>query len=79
MNALAPFLLFLVLLGALAVVLVPIGFWVWVRDLRNRPYPQAIPDGELALIVRREFARPPATDLDEGFRRLAALITKGQS
>jgi hypothetical protein len=39
---------------------------------RPRPYSRR----QLKALVRREFERPPATDLDEGMRHLAALITK---
>lgn len=67
-------LLFLALLGAFAVVLAPVGFVVWVRGLRNAPAPAPFTAAERREFVRREFARPPATDLDEGMRQLAALV-----
>ncbi len=77
MNALAPFFLFLALLGVFAIVLVPIGFAVWVHGLRSTPTPELYTAAELRALVRREFRRSPVPDDSE--QRLAEFISGGQS
>ena len=71
MNA---FLLFFALLGGDLVLCTLVGLVLWVRGLQNAPAPELYTAAELRSLVRREFARPPVSDLDEGMRQLAALV-----
>lgn len=72
------------ILGAICaplVVLALVGFLIEAANAFGDVPPQSRPltEDERRSLVRREFDRPPMTDIDEGFRRLEALITKGKS